>query len=118
MIRQTFAALTAAALTAAGVLAASAAPALAQSGDDAYGGHRPGAFYDLDRREAAIEGRIRDAAEHGEIGGVQARRAFAQLRAIRGEEAFRRGRHDGELRDWDRELLTRRLDQLAAGLPR
>ena len=41
---------------------------------------------------------------------------MSSLRAIKNEAAFRRQRHGGELRDWDRELLNQRLDKVAAML--
>ena len=111
------------ALATALLAAAIASPALAQPdedrapGDHPYGGRGAAAFYDIDRRESALEGRVREMTERGLIGGGQARRALAELGSIRGEAAFRRDRHRGELRDWDRELLTARLNRLADRLP-
>ena len=72
----------------------------------------------------------RENADPGYMGGlggssfrdVDARIAAAErtmgpkkLRAIKAEAAMRRARHGGELRDWDRELLNKKLDALGAG---
>ena len=40
------------------------------------------------------------------------KRAEAQLRAIKAEAKVRRARHGGELRDWDREFLDKKLQQV------
>lgn len=67
-------------------------------------------FYDVDQRIAA-------ASQHiGSLPAAQRRRAAAQLKAIKSEEAFKRSKY-GELRDWDREHLTVMLDQLARQYP-
>ncbi len=66
----------------------------------AYVGADKGAFYD-------VEARI-DAA----LAQAKSKHAMSQLRAIKSEANFRKARHGGELRDWDRELLSRRLDQV------
>ena len=76
-----------------------------------YVGHSPKAFYDTDGRISAVEQRI------GSLPPAQRRRAMAGLRSIRAEEATQRQRHGGELRDWDREHLNRRLDQLEGQFP-
>lgn len=68
--------------------------------DPGYSGALKGpAFLDVDARIAAAQGK----------GG---KRGAAMLRAIKAEAAQRRARHGGELRDWDRELLNKKLDQL------
>jgi hypothetical protein len=81
----------------------------AQSGpgaDTGYTGDLQGrAFRDVDQRIAALEARVQGN-----------RRASAALSKIKGEEKYRRARHDGELRDWDRELLNKQLDQLESSL--
>ena len=68
--------------------------------DPMYSGELKGqAFLDVEGRIAAVEGK---AAGN--------RRAMSMLRSIKGEAAQRRARHGGELRDWDRELLNKKLD--------
>ncbi len=70
--------------------------------DPMYSGALKGqAFLDVDARIAAAEGKV------GKSG-----RAAAMLRTIKSEAKVRRARHGGELRDWDRELLNKKLDQL------
>ena len=64
---------------------------------DAHGA----AFRDVDQRIAALETQM-----------AGNRPGLAKLHAIKSEEAMRRARHGGELRDWDRELLNKKLDAL------
>ena len=66
----------------------------------AYVGAEKTAFYDV---EARIDAALQQATS---------KRTLSQLRAIKSEANFRKARHGGELRDWDRELLSRRLDQV------
>ena len=66
---------------------------------DAYGA----AFRDIDARIAALQPRV-----------ASNRKAASALNAVKGEEKVRRARHGGELRDFDRELLNKRLDAVAA----
>jgi|GEM_PF-5121592 len=66
----------------------------------AYVGADKATFYDV---EARIDAAMQQAPS---------KRAAGQLRALKSEANFRRQRHGGELRDWDRELLSRRLDQI------
>ncbi len=68
-------------------------------------------FYDVDARLAAVGGRV------AALPAAQRRRASAQIRQIRAEEATQRARHGGELRDWDRENMTQKLDQLVQQFP-
>jgi hypothetical protein len=75
-----------------------------------YVGHGPHAFYDVDQRIADVT--QRSAA----LPTAQRRDAEARLKAIRAEEATQKQRH-GELRDWDRENLNYKLDQLAQKYP-
>ena len=49
----------------------------------------------------------RITADEQKMGGN--RHAMMQLRAIKAEADQRRARHGGELRDWDRELLNKKL---------
>ena len=76
----------------------------------AYVGAGPQGFYDVDARIAAVAGRVQS------LPPGQRRRASAQIHQIRGEEATQRARH-GDLRDWDRENLTQKLDQLVQQFP-
>ena len=70
--------------------------------DPMYSGALKGpAFLDVDARIAADEAKM-----------AGDRKALSALRAIKGEAKVRRARHGGELRDWDRELLNKRLDQV------
>ena len=70
--------------------------------DPMYSGALKGpAFLDVDARIAAAEAKV-----------GRNKRAAAMLRGIKSEARVRRARHGGELRDWDRELLNKKLDQL------
>jgi hypothetical protein len=42
---------------------------------------------------------------------------MAQLSAIRQELKYRIARHNGDLRDWDRELINQKLDALVKQYP-
>jgi hypothetical protein len=92
------------------------APAYAQPGavDPApgapgpYAGASKAAFYSVEGRIAAVEERI------GALPARQARAARAELRALKAFETQQRARHGGELRDWDREAMTARLNRLEA----
>ena len=66
----------------------------------AYVGADKAGFYDV---EARIDAAMQQSPS---------KRVMGQLRAIKSEANFRKARHGGELRDWDRELLSRRLDQV------
>ena len=70
--------------------------------DPGYSGSLQGpAFRDVFERISADEQKMA-GNRHG----------MMQLRAIKAEATQRRARHGGELRDWDRELINKRLDQL------
>ena len=70
--------------------------------DPMYSGALKGqAFLDVDARIAAAQAKV---------GGN--RKAMAMLNSIKGEAKVRRARHGGELRDWDREFLNKKLDAL------
>ena len=72
--------------------------------DTGYTGTAFGAaFRDIDARIAALSAKT---GAHG--------KAASALSAIKGEELVRRKRNGGELRDWDRELLNKRLDAVEA----
>ncbi len=77
----------------------------------AYVGAGPQGFYDVDARLQAVAGRV------AALPPAQRRRANARIRQIRAEEATQRARHGGELRDWDRENMTQKLDQLVQQFP-
>jgi hypothetical protein len=67
-------------------------------------------FYDVDARIADVQQKI------ASLPASQRHKAMAGLKSIKSEEATQRARH-GELRDWDRENLNHRLDQLAQAYP-
>jgi hypothetical protein len=76
-----------------------------------YAGAGPHAFYDVSARIDNLQQKI------ASLPPGQGRRAASQLKAIKGELKYRMDRHNGELRDWDRELITKKLDQLIAQYP-
>ena len=76
-----------------------------------YVGAGPPGFYDVDARLQAVAGRV------AALPPGQRRRASTQIHQIRSEEATQRARHGGELRDWDRENITQKLDQLVQQFP-
>ncbi len=76
-----------------------------------YVGAGPQGFYDVDARLAAVTSRV------SALSPAQRRRATAAIHQIRAEEATQRARHGGELRDWDRENMTQKLDQLVQQFP-
>ena len=88
------------------------APAPAADGPYAGAGSAQ-RFYDLDRRIDHLQGAI----DQGALPRNQARRAGAQLSAIRKELKFRIARKHGQLLDWDRELITQKLDTFASRYP-
>jgi hypothetical protein len=100
---------------AAALAAFTGAPVLAQNVDvdpapgatGPYAGSSKEAFYNIEQRLAAVEARI------GTM-GARGRAARSQLRSLRAFEAQQRARHGGELRDWDREAITARLNRLEA----
>ena len=70
--------------------------------DTGYSGQLQGpAFRDVFERISADEQKM-----------AGNRRGMSQLRAIKAEATQRRARHGGELRDWDRELINKKLDQV------
>ncbi len=71
----------------------------------AYAGASVHGFYDVDQRMVSIEQRIKAMGRGGA-------RAMAAMRQIRAFEATQKARHGGELRDWDRETINLKLDQL------
>ena len=67
-------------------------------------------FYDVDARIAAVTQRAQ------QLPPSQRRSVSAQLHQIRAEEETQKARH-GELRDWDRESLSDKLDKLVHQFP-
>jgi hypothetical protein len=68
-------------------------------------------FYDVDARISAMQQKV------GALPASQRRRAGAAIKAIVAEENTQKARHGGELRDWDRESLTDKLDKLSKTYP-
>jgi hypothetical protein len=77
--------------------------------DGPYAGASPKAFYDVGQRIDHLQSELA-AMPH-------AKRAMAQLNAIRSDLEFRMKRHNGVLRDYDRELITEKLDGFVAKYP-
>ena len=70
--------------------------------DPGYSGQLQGAaFRDIFERISAYEQKM-----------AGDKRGLKQLRVIKAEANQRRARHGGELRDWDRELINKKLDML------
>lgn len=67
-------------------------------------------FYDVDARIAHVE------QATAALPSAQRRKAVAMLRALKAEEKTQIARH-GQLRDWDRENLNTKLDQMTAQFP-
>lgn len=84
------------------------------AGDHPYVGHSENAFYNVEQRIDRVEQRAKT-----QLTGAKQRKAMADIKSIRAELATQKARH-GEVRDWDRENLNHRLDQLEAsvGMPR
>jgi len=76
-----------------------------------YAGHSERAFYDVDDRIRRVSSRI-DAMPKG----AARARAEAEMASIRQEEKDQIARH-GDLLDWARENLNRRLDRLEQSDP-
>lgn len=77
--------------------------------DGPYAGASPHGFYDVGQRIDHLQAAL--------AGMPHARRAKAELNAIRSDLQFRMKRHDGVLRDYDRELITEKLDGFVAKYP-
>ena len=75
------------------------------AGDHPYVGHSENAFYNVRERIQRVEQRAEG------LRGGQRRRALSGIRSIKSELARQEARH-GEVRDWDREHLNKRLDAL------
>ena len=70
--------------------------------DPGYSGQLQGpAFLDVFARISADEQKM-----------AGNKRGLGKLRTIKAEATQRRARHGGELRDWDRELINKKLDVL------
>jgi hypothetical protein len=81
--------------------------------DGPYAGTSPNAFYHPDDRIRQIQGEI----QQGALTGRTAHEAMAQLTAIRQDLQDRMARHNGQLLDWDRELINQKLDALVKQYP-
>ncbi len=99
---------------------AAASPALAQpvaggplANDGAYAGASRTDFYHPDDRIKQLQAQI----QQGALAGPRARHAMAQLTAIRQDLQFRIARHNGDLRDWDRELINQKIDAVVKQYP-
>lgn len=79
------------------------------AGAHPYVGHSENAFYNVEQRIGRVEQRT------AALTGVQKRKAMAGLKSIKAELATQQARH-GEVRDWDREHLNKRLDALEASV--
>jgi hypothetical protein len=71
-----------------------------------YLGLGESAFYNVQARIDRVEQRAKT-----QLSGAKRREAMADLKSIKAELATQEARH-GDLRDWDRENLNHRLDQL------
>jgi hypothetical protein len=76
-----------------------------------YLGHSPHAFYDVEARISRVQQRI-----EADLTGAQKARAMRDLAGIKSEEKSQVARH-GDLLDWARENLNRRLDVLIRTYP-
>jgi hypothetical protein len=77
--------------------------------DGPYAGASPKGFYDVGQRIDHLQAAL--------AGAPHAKRAMSELNAIRSDLQFRMKRHNGELRDYDRELITEKLDGFVAKYP-
>lgn len=71
---------------------------------DGYVGAGKSAFYSVEQRMAALEAHV--------AAGKASRAVRAELTALKAFEARQRARHGGELRDWDREHMSARLNRI------
>jgi hypothetical protein len=79
------------------------------SGEHPYVGHSENAFYNVEQRIGRVEQRA------AALTGAKKRKAMSGLKSIKAELATQEARH-GEVRDWDREHLNKRLDALEASV--
>jgi hypothetical protein len=89
----------------------SSASPLANEGP--YAGTSPTDFYHPDARIRQLQGEI----QRGALAGPKAQHALAALAAIHQDLQYRIARHNGDLRDWDRELINQKLDALVKQYP-
>jgi len=97
-----------------------ASPALAQTAtgsplanDGPYAGATRQDFYQPSDRINQIQAAI----QQGALAGARARHAMAELTTIREDLKYRMARHNGNLLDWDRELINQKLDALVKQYP-
>jgi hypothetical protein len=81
--------------------------------DGPYAGTSRQNFYQPADRIKQIEAQI----QQGALAGASAHHAMAELTAIRDDLKYRIARHNGELLDWDRELINQKLDALVKQYP-
>jgi hypothetical protein len=81
--------------------------------DGPYAGTSQSDFYHPADRIKQIQA----ALQNGALAGPSARHAAAQLTAISQDLKYRIARHNGDLRDWDRELINQKLDALVKQYP-
>jgi N-formylglutamate amidohydrolase len=81
--------------------------------DGPYAGASQTDFYHPADRIKQIQAEI----QQGALAGPSARHAMAQLTAISRDLKYRIARHNGDLRDWDRELINQKLDALVKQYP-
>ncbi|MHB8284336.1 MAG: hypothetical protein ACYDD1_06640 [Caulobacteraceae bacterium] len=77
--------------------------------DGPYAGASPKGFYDVNQRIDHLQAAL--------AGTPHADQALTELNAIRSDLQFRIKRQNGVLRDYDRELITEKLDGFVAKHP-
>ncbi len=93
-----------------GVDSANAVNPAPGAGDHPYVGHSENAFYNVKARIDRVEDRAKT-----QLTGARQKKAMADIKSVRAELATQEARH-GEVRDWDREHLNKRLDALEASV--
>lgn len=93
-----------------GVDSANAVNPAPGAGDHPYVGHSENAFYDVQARIDRVAERAKT-----QLSGAKQKKAMADIKSVRAELATQQARH-GEVRDWDREHLNKRLDALEASV--
>jgi len=97
------------------VPSASAPPSSASPlpNDGPYAGTSRKDFYNPSDRITRLQSEI----QSGALAGASAHDALAQLTAIHQDLNYRIARHNGNLLDWDRELINQKLDALVKQYP-
>jgi hypothetical protein len=81
--------------------------------DGPYAGTSRKDFYNPSDRITQLQSEI----QSGALAGASAHHALAQLTAIHQDLNYRIARHNGNLLDWDRELINQKLDALVKQYP-